>query len=362
MFQRKLNACLLALLTAVCFALVANRPSSAQPPQNLDKAIIDAACRYDFAQVKELLAAGANPNAKVTFYGDKPPLIGAASKGYWCLDERLALGEKSDNLKTIKLLLDAGADVNFYQLGTALMWAAHAGDIEAVKILLAAGAKVNVRDVNGDTALSYYALAGSRFEHRVELVKTLLAAGADEASRERALKIGAPDMARREIAKLLLTSGVSLRAKNEALMWATARHDIDIINGTDIIKLLLAAGAEVNGLDTDGRTAVFYAARSGGIAAFNELRAAGADLRVKDNQGRNLLMEIADVPTSNADGMVAASLRNRLPRRIEILKMIIADGLDVNAKDRMGRTALMHAEIKGNSEIAEELRRAGARR
>ena len=60
-----------------------------------------------------------------------------------------------DRAEIVKLLCDAGADVNARneEGETALIWAAMGGKIEIVKILIDAGADVNAKDNDGCTAL-----------------------------------------------------------------------------------------------------------------------------------------------------------------------------------------------------------------
>jgi len=60
--------------------------------------------------------------------------------------------------ETVKLLLDWKADPNFVdgvEQWTALMFAAGEGQLEVVKILLAHGADPALKDVDGDTALTF---------------------------------------------------------------------------------------------------------------------------------------------------------------------------------------------------------------
>ena len=46
---------------------------------------------------------------------------------------------------------------------------------------------------------------------------------------------------------------------------------------------------------------------------------------------------------------------------VDVAKLLIASGADVNAKNRNGRTALMWAVEKKNSDLVEALKAAGAR-
>jgi hypothetical protein len=78
----------------------------------------------------------------------------------------------------VKLLIDAKADVNAandYKI-TPLASAAERGNLESVKLLLAAGANVRHRDPTGGSALMVAVLRGYK-----DIVRTLIDAGADVA-------------------------------------------------------------------------------------------------------------------------------------------------------------------------------------
>ena len=66
----------------------------------------------------------------------------------------LMLAARYGTAESVKLLLDAGADVNARsELGqSSLMKAAKAGAAETVRILLKAGADASVKDTDGKTA------------------------------------------------------------------------------------------------------------------------------------------------------------------------------------------------------------------
>ena len=65
---------------------------------------------------------------------------------------------------------------------------------------------------------------------------------------------------------------------------------IDLIDAsgeddTEIVRILIAAGADVNARDNDGETLLIWAADHGHTEFAKTLIAAGADLNVKDNNG-----------------------------------------------------------------------------
>jgi ankyrin repeat protein len=45
----------------------------------------------------------------------------------------------------------------------------------------------------------------------------------------------------------------------------------------------------------------------------------------------------------------------------EVVQVLLETGADVNVKDKNGKTALMRAVIKGHKEIAEILKKSGAK-
>jgi ankyrin repeat protein len=106
-----------------------------------------------------LLRAKANPNA-VNRYNVPP----------------LALASTNGNAAIVKLLVDAGADVNATMTGgeTVLMLASRSGNVDAVKALLASGARTQARERHSQTALMWAAAEGN-----TAVVRLLIEMGAD---------------------------------------------------------------------------------------------------------------------------------------------------------------------------------------
>ena len=120
-----------------------------------DEELVFAADRGDLQAVRELLAAGADPNSND---GDWNALTASSMRGH---------------LRVVQELLNSGADPNVAVRGnTALLSAAGEGRLPVVQILLAWGA-----DPNRETIL--YAAAYSNGPDYLEVVRALLAAGAD---------------------------------------------------------------------------------------------------------------------------------------------------------------------------------------
>ncbi|HVT03617.1 MAG TPA: ankyrin repeat domain-containing protein [Thermoanaerobaculia bacterium] len=126
-------------------------------PVETQNALGEAVERGNAKIVKMLIDAGADVNKRDESGGS---LVMAAT-------------EKPE---VMKLLIDAHADVNAvneYKVD-ALAEAAEQGHNDVVKMLLAAGAKVNHRDPSGGTALSVAVLRGYK-----DVIHTLIDAGAD---------------------------------------------------------------------------------------------------------------------------------------------------------------------------------------
>jgi len=140
---------------------------------------------------------------------------------------------------------------------TELMSAAYAGDLAGVRALLARSANVNALGDHELTALEC-AVTGRR--PSAELVRTLIAAGADirptAKERHNPLTYGAY-RSHPEVLDVLIAAGADTNAASESGF--TALHaSVDAAGvrtgSRDSVRLLLRAGADVNAKDKSGRT------------------------------------------------------------------------------------------------------------
>lgn len=106
---------------------------------------------------------------------------------------------------------------------------------------------------------------------------------------------------------------------------------------TPAVLQLLRAGADINGVDARGRTAVMAATHSNQVGTVQALIQAGADINLPDDRMDNVFLY------AGAEGL------------LEILKLAIDANADTHLTNRFGGTALIPAAERGHVEIVREL-------
>lgn len=238
----------------------------------LNYAIIASRARI----VKLLINAGADVNSEdsSTF---KLPLTHA-----------VRLSDLEDRFTIAKLLIDAGADVNKGSLRTPLMESVSQEDVRLSELLVASGADVNFKDGDSSSAYSIAAKLGHQ-----RLKQILLEAGADPAVGVESYQLnwgehaffqaaadGRVDVLEAMLGRGLATVNMTNTAKVTALMRA---HD------EVVVETLLRAGADVNLRDSRGYTALMWAAEAGNAIIVKRLIAAGSDVHVRGNDGNSAI-------------------------------------------------------------------------
>ncbi|OHB65020.1 MAG: hypothetical protein A2Y76_09445 [Planctomycetes bacterium RBG_13_60_9] len=281
-----------------------------------------AAARRGRKEVCQLLVAnGADVNAALK--SGRHPLGDATLRGHE---------------EVVKLLLANGADVNLNanNYGVALQAAACYGHPALVDILIAAGADVNANTRNG-TPLHLAARAGKGVDDEtvVQIMKKLLDHSADVHATDKQsgctpLHI-ASQKGRAEAARLLIAAGADVNAKDNQgrtpLSYAEGRYEC-----RKVAELLRKHGAKEEDTDSAAETskttpeALARAAAAGDVGRVEELIAQGADVNAKGTTGWTGLTEI--------------------------VKALIAKGAEVDAKCDTGETPLQYAAASGQEAVA----------
>ena len=348
------------------------------------------------AMLEALIKAGADPNAPLTKYADTA-LMMAARTG------------KTD---AIKVLLDHGANVNAKETWgdtTALMWAVSERHPDAVKILMARGADANARSkfvpsttgrgFEGTTPVAAQAnqpaeehasglltpLMFAAREGDLESARLFVAAGADV----NAIGGDGKDVlglaifnGSYELASFLIDNHAQVNHADAQrftpLFWAVDRRNMETppnfpwMVTTDplpLIKKLLDAGANPNAIVNntprarmrDGSprivfgTALMRAAFSGDIELVKLLLAHGADPHIVSKDNETSLMAACGT------GFINGYSKGRSPaERLEVVKLLVQLGEDVNAADNYGITPLMVAANLGDLPVVQYLMDQGA--
>jgi len=205
------------------------------------------------------------------------------------LNKQLVSAAQSGNVADVRSALEAGADVNVkgpYDW-TSLMEAAEYGDIAMIKLLLEYGADPDIRDNEGNTALMNACYGGY-----TETVELLLNCGVDPNIRN---KDGATAFIHATWHGHTETSRLLLKYKADIDM-ADSRGDTPLMiacknpdGKRDLITMLITAGANLEKINNCGMTALMYLARNGYTGLMKLLIKDGADMNIKDAQGRTAL-------------------------------------------------------------------------
>lgn len=178
-----------------------------------------------------------------------------------------------DDMAAIKSLLASGAaiDARDGRGRTALLVATHANAVQAARALIEAGADVNAKDDIHDSPYLYAGASG-----HLAILKMTLEHGADLKSTNRyggTALIPAAERGHVDTVHTLIEAGVDVDHVNN-LGWTALLEAVILGDGgprhTQIVQLLIKAGARVNLADRDGVTPLRHA-RTRGFQAIEAL-------------------------------------------------------------------------------------------
>jgi ankyrin repeat protein len=351
------------------------------------------------AMVRRLLAAGANPN--LALLSGETPLMVAARSGYPAV---------------VELLIGKGASLETRGTRgqTALMWAVSQKHADVVKVMLAHGVNVHVRSdrqsmvqavtphgylpynrdipFGSDTALLYAARSGD-----VASAKLLVAAGANVDDRD-AWGVSAVTLAAHsgfaELVEFLLESGADPNADGPGF---TGLHEAIMRRDERIVSALLAYGADPNtplrtwtplrrssedfNFDPElvGATPFWLAARFSEADVMRLLVRYGADPlfvhhadyvvsgrttepgAVYETRKESITALMAAAGMGGGRAWVKLDRAENAALTLQAVKLAVELGVDVNAANTDGSTALDAATARKNDQVVAFLVEKGAK-
>jgi len=311
----------------------------------------------------------ARPQVAQTTVIDKGMSRLAPGESGWT--ELMEAAVKGD-LARVRDLLAQGADVNARDRAglTALMAAANAAVAQA---LIVKGADVNARGQNGMTALTY-ALGWNR----IDVAQVLIAKGADPNTKGPGGSPVLRDAAasgQASIVRALLEKGADPNAKDDLGMTAllhAAEHRYSAV-----VEALLDKGADPNAKDRYGQPPLLLAAERGDEAGVRALLRKGADRNAitgfsdmggthadtalkraaaKGSTGvvRALLDNGADIDGKGASGDTALMIAAKAGQEA-VVRLLVDKGADIDKRNQAGKSALGIAEASGRTAIVQIL-------
>ena len=268
------------------------------------------------------------------------------------------------DLEDIRVLIDAGADVNAKDEDgwTPLLLAVDCGHLEALQTLIDVGADVNAKNNSGDTPLHYMV----SYDSNPKVLHALINAGADVNAKNEDGKTSLYYAMEKgwsgEYLKILIDAGADVK---EIIMCWQSQYEhpslygrsllqyamVEMDSEPEILKSLVDDGAYVNEKDRHGCSLLHYALKvDSEPETLKVLLDAGADVKVEDVE-RNTPLHIAAYRSSNEEilrflvsagathlvnqtnvwGMTPLHYAARDNSSPEILRVLIDTGADVGA-------------------------------
>jgi ankyrin repeat protein len=308
-----------------------------------------------------LLQQGAEVDAREQWHG-QTALMWATAQGH---------------TETMNVLLSHGADVNAHSNieewerqttaeprakwlppggMTPLLFAAREGCVSCVPLLLQAGAEIDTTTPDGISG-TVLALINGHYDTAAALIE----GGADPnlidhtgrgalysaidfntmpSSNRPAPQVLENQHSALDIAVMLLERS----ADPNAQLQQQAPYRAKLDRGNDTVL-------------TTGTTPLLRAAKAGDIAAMKVLLAKGADPTLTTKAGVNALMLAAGLGTAEQD---TTGRYKTQAQAIEAISILLDAGLDIDATDTRGKTALHGAALQGYDDVVRALARFGA--
>ena len=312
-------------------------------------------------------------NGKVTRYNpvkDTLASVKASSERKKKLNQALLKSITDDKIFDAHYWIKEGANVNAYTNEHKNFPLQYVKSLNMAKLLVETGAKLNLRDNDGDNALDMAHLEGhpkvarylegkglkgknlndllfrtieDKREHSTNQIKNLIQAGADVNGKNKdgysplefALYQERPDRAR-----ILIENGAKLTTAKQKELAEEVLLQAALDKDTDVMRSLIAQGVNVNIKEKHhGQTLLHFAV-----------------YHIKNEELVKLLIENkADVNAKDNDDTTPL----HYAKSVTIAKLLINNGADINVKDKSGYNPLDKAQNRGNSDVVTMLTELG---
>jgi ankyrin repeat protein len=248
---------------------------------------------------------------------------------------------------------------------TPLLLAIKSNVGEMASMLVQAGADPNTQYTDDD-GVAHNLLFDSIMVENVKFAKSLIDAGADIYYKDEkgvTTLLQACHRGLTEVAQLLVDKHKA-SGKDAAFLDAASDEGISPLIAAsseghlDVVKLLITAGANVDGKDQDETTALMAASARGHVGAVKELLAAGAKVNEQNRDGHTALMfayngknqvetlwerfnlfKAEQADKFSDDGGSGPLLRDALSNHTALVDILLKSGADTKLKDKEGHVA-----------------------
>ena len=236
-----------------------------------------------FLQLKNIVAGTYEINTEATagFTNNKTENVTITDGKTTTLDVQLELDGRTATV---------GGAIAMVSYENPLIIAAYEEDIERVRQLIREGADVNARETDKMSALHAAVESGN-----VEIVRELLQAGAKVNARtdtRRTPLMMLDGDAKPELVNLLLKHGAKAGVVDDGK--STVLINAANFNASsEVLQILIGAGARVDAQNDEGRTALMEAAYEENLEAVKTLLEAGSNVDLSDKEGKTAF-ELSD--------------------------------------------------------------------
>ena len=351
-----------------------------------------------YEEVSEAIHSGIDPDEHGTVYGTSvsPIFVAVAEGNDDALRALLENGaECSDGftaailagkMDSVKKIVKAGGDINSTNKDgrNALLSAVMSNNTEAVNLLISLGADVNAKDFKGTNIMTYAAAITNPGKDKKdpdsELDPEIIAALFRKCTDYEEAFVFAVRAGNEKFLRVIIDNGADVNMRDSegrtVLMYS-------VMTGGGALRLLLESGADPNIPDDSGRTPLMIAsiAEEPDFDIINMLLEFGAKIDAQDKKGLTALMWASAGVDMQPNILLQALIRTGAVRakggdswcafsslyaavkheaQIEVVRMLVRNGADVNITDRRGMNALMYAMMNNDDETADILTEAGA--